>query len=150
MFNRLSRSVVCRHQQLSQTVSEKKAQIGTILSTKYKQVGHALSYVKYTKYIGAAGVLGYFGYVYGTLRTETITVKTKIPLYGGGTTTLMLSSGKDKMYRVKNSYWHLQLRAIELYSKLEEGKKYNITIYGARIRPFHIYPNIVGATEASA
>ena len=146
-LRKIAQKLVWRQRAIKKIIENKKVEYEDLFSKQYLQVNNVLAYRKKIKYV-AGGIAGtYLAYVYGTRRVETITVKSKLPLYGDGRTTLMISAKGNKFYRVRNSYWHFQLRALELYGALEEGKKYTVTTYGFRIRPFHIYPNIVKAVE---
>jgi hypothetical protein len=143
------------HRRLGQVFSKYKKHIKDIYQQNNQKVLKTIDTAIYRYNLGKkiivastiGGTSGYLYYIYGTQRTMEITVKTKNTFHGSSGSSLMICDDKDKLYRIKTSYMYLQFRADELWSKLEEGKTYKMSVYGHRVRPFYIYPVVLSAME---
>ena len=50
------------------------------------------------------------------------------------------------VFRNDDSFWHLKYNSSDVYGMLDNGKRYNLKVYGWRIPILTMYPNIVKAT----
>ncbi len=111
-------------------------------------------YIKVIFYTGIAGVFTYTSgsaaYAYGTVKSDIVEIDMKFngPSSNGEASSeymvSAISEGSDekKIYIVSVSYWHMMFRNIELWAKLQKGKKYKITYYGFTAPDFGIHPKI--------
>lgn len=51
------------------------------------------------------------------------------------------------VFRNDDSFWHFKYNSSDVYGLLDNGKRYNLKVYGWRIPILTMYPNIVKATE---
>jgi hypothetical protein len=53
----------------------------------------------------------------------------------------------EGVFRNDDAFWHFKYNSSDLYGLLDNGKRYNLKVYGWRIPILTMYPNIVKATE---
>jgi ssDNA-specific exonuclease RecJ len=85
-------------------------------------------------------------YAYGTRFEKTIKVKEVNSLrskYGTNT----VADHEGNVYSVSNSIFYGVFNSIELYTKFDAEKSYQITGYGYRIPILGMFPNIVSAKQ---
>jgi hypothetical protein len=51
------------------------------------------------------------------------------------------------VFRNDDSFWHFKYNSSDVYGLLDNGKRYNLKVYGWRIPILTMYPNIVKVTE---
>lgn len=51
------------------------------------------------------------------------------------------------VFRNDDAFWHFKYNSSDVYGMLDNGKRYNLKVYGWRIPILTMYPNIVKATE---
>lgn len=54
------------------------------------------------------------------------------------------------VFRNDDAFWHFKYNSSDVYGLLDNGKRYNLKVYGWRIPILTMYPNIVKATEVTA
>lgn len=85
-------------------------------------------------------------YVYFTIFQKEIVIEEK-NTYGSSANNQKISDTDGNVYVVENSLYMMQWESIELFNKLDVGKKFKVKGYGIRVPMLGIIPNIVSAEE---
>lgn len=57
--------------------------------------------------------------------------------------TMVLSTGKPRVFRNTDSFWELKWRSSDKQAEIMKGKKYRLRVYGYRLGILSKYQNIV-------
>ncbi len=139
-----------RKTEIKNAAVAKKTNLVNKVMDKYNRVNKILKYTKYGIVGGTSlGIFSYVGYSYSTYRELVISVSTKQTLPFGEQRLLTIVADDEQTYRFVNNILYLHLRGPELWGRIKEGGTYKFGVYGYRIRPFKIFPNIITALEIS-
>lgn len=78
-----------------------------------------------------------------TLDEKEIHIKKKYTKTINGQTTYLLIDNKGNIYKIDTCLWIFHFDKKNIWDKISEGKRYNVTIYGLRIKDFNMIPNII-------
>lgn len=85
-------------------------------------------------------------YVYSTLFEKEIIIEEK-NTYGSKVNNQKISDTEGNVYVVENSLYMWQWTSLELFNKLDVGKKFKVKGYGIRLPILGMIPNIISAEE---
>lgn len=86
-------------------------------------------------------------YVYLTVFQKEIVIEEKNTYGSSGANNQKISDTDGNVYVVENSLYMMQWESIELFNKLDVGKKFKVKGYGIRVPMLGMIPNIVSAEE---
>ena len=84
-------------------------------------------------------------YSYTTYFTKTITIQDKESLKNGSYGHNVVSDTEGNIYTIDNTIYYGFFTSTELYTTLDENKKYRITGYGYRVPVLNLFPSILSA-----
>jgi hypothetical protein len=84
-------------------------------------------------------------YSYTTYFTKTITIQDKESLRNGSYGQNVVSDTEGNIYTIDNTIFYGFYTSTELYTRLDENKKYQITGYGYRVPILNWFPSILSA-----
>ena len=82
-------------------------------------------------------------YSYATYFTKTITIKEKESLKNGKYGQNVVADTDGNIYSISNSIFYGFYTSTELYTKIVENQKYQVTGYGYRIPFLGLFPCII-------
>jgi len=87
------------------------------------------------------------GYQYGTIRSETITIKRLERVTSGDSSKYLIYTNEGEVFENTDALFHGKWDSADLYGHLDEGSRYEVTVYGWRIPFLSTYRNIIEAEQ---
>ncbi len=97
--------------------------------------------------LGIGGLIVYKVVYITTWDSETITLKEKWVKYHGNDAKYLISTSKNEVYSIVDSFTRWQWESSNLYACLQPGNTYHIKYYGFRFGLFSDYRNIYNIRE---